>query len=337
MGESGERHYGNHPMSHLSHGRDQVKNRSDAPISSRNAVPISRFGKGASSGEILDAILHSSLQQLLESLPEAEHGHDPEGLHQYRVGLRRLRTALGLIRLLTPSPQVEIFREQAKWLMGELNDARDWDVFTTQTLPLIAQACPSIAGFDVLLERANAQRNVAYNKARAAMGDQRTRRFQVALGLWVKQQQWRNEMPVEDQAFLSRPARRFAAKILHRLHCKILKIGLHFKHLQAEDLHELRIANKKLRYIAEFFLPLFGGARAYRRYLKALSKLQNQLGRYTDMAVTERLVLLLVKDEIPMLGHQAAGALLGWQEGHLKSDYGDLVSTWKKFKRRDLF
>lgn len=291
------------------------------------------FDDGATLSDALDDILRSANQHLLENQPVAEDGRDPEGIHQYRVALRRLRSVLGLIRSRAPSSPLDKFRNDAKWLMSNLNDARDWDVFVTQTLPTIAQACPSIDGFDVLGQAAQKQREMAHDKARAAITDPRTGQFQVALGLWVEQRGWLKGAPQEGLALLKGPARAFAVKVLAKLHAKALKRGRHFKKLEPEQRHKLRIAIKKLRYASDFFLPLLGHAKRNRRYAKSLSALQDRLGNYNDVAVTERLVRPLMESKLPLA--QAAGALIGWQAGHLSRDGGDLVAAWKKFRSRD--
>ncbi|GLS34867.1 hypothetical protein GCM10010869_04550 [Mesorhizobium tianshanense] len=154
-------------------------------------APKMKFDHGATLDQVLDGILRSALQHLMESQPAAEDGQNPEGIHQYRVALRRLRSVLGLMRSIGPSSQLDASRDDAKWLMSNFNDARDWDVFITETLPPISQACPAVEGFDVLKRAAEEHRHKAHDKARAAITDPRTGRFQIALGLWGEQAGWR--------------------------------------------------------------------------------------------------------------------------------------------------
>lgn len=308
-------------------------------LASGSPPPVTRareisFESEATLDQALDGILHAGLRHLLENQPAAEDGRDPEGIHQYRVALRRLRSLLGLIRFFAPSPQLDAFREDARWLMSNLNDARDWDVFVTQTLPMIAQACPSIDGFGVLGLAAEEQRMTAYDKARAAIADPSTGRFQATLGLWVEQKGWRADASPGGRDLLSAPGRVFAAEVLDKLHRKASKRGRRFRKLAPQERHKLRIAVKKLRYASDFFIPLLAKAERNRRYARSLSALQDRLGRYNDMAVTERLVQSLLEGKLPVAAHLAAGALLGWQAGHLSRDDSDLVAAWKKFRSR---
>ena len=67
-------------------------------------------------------------------------GEDPEGIHQMRVALRRLRSALGLFRDLMPADQYEFLASEVKWLAGELGNARNWDVFLADLLAPVEEA-----------------------------------------------------------------------------------------------------------------------------------------------------------------------------------------------------
>jgi len=61
--------------------------------------------------------------------------NDPEFIHQLRVALRRLRSAL---RVFKPAAQVR-FGAELKWLTGVLGEARDWDVLVAETLAATAE------------------------------------------------------------------------------------------------------------------------------------------------------------------------------------------------------
>ena len=58
-----------------------------------------------------------------------------------RVGLRRLRSALSLLRPIVSSSTLEALRADAEWAASALGDARGWDVFLAETLPEVAADC----------------------------------------------------------------------------------------------------------------------------------------------------------------------------------------------------
>ena len=63
---------------------------------------------------------------------------DPEWIHQMRVGTRRLRSCLSLMKRFAAERALDPVIAEVKWLAGLLGKARDWDVFVTETLPPLA-------------------------------------------------------------------------------------------------------------------------------------------------------------------------------------------------------
>jgi triphosphatase len=121
----------------------------DKPPSARRPRKL-RLDASVTLDEAFATILRSCFLHLLQSLPAAEDGRNPEGVHQLRVSLRRLRSALDLMRSVGALSNLDALRSEARWLAQDLSAARDWDVFRLETLPTIAKACPSVAGFDAL-------------------------------------------------------------------------------------------------------------------------------------------------------------------------------------------
>ena len=52
-------------------------------------------------------------------------GAEPEGIHEMRVGLRRMRSALSDFRAIIPTPQLAWMKRETKWLLTSLGAARD--------------------------------------------------------------------------------------------------------------------------------------------------------------------------------------------------------------------
>jgi triphosphatase len=86
-------------------------------------------------------LMSAGQRHLLANQAIVEDGQDPEGVHQTRVALRRLRTVCSLLRKEVPTPAFHAFGCEAKWLMQVLGPARDWDVFVTTTLARLEEAC----------------------------------------------------------------------------------------------------------------------------------------------------------------------------------------------------
>lgn len=291
--------------------------------------PKLRLDPSTSLDEAFSEILGSCLLHLLQSLPAAEDGRDPEGMHQLRVALRRLRSALDLMRSVVSLNKLDLMRAEAKWLAASLSGARDWDVFRQETLRTVADGCPSVAGFDRLAELADQRRATCYDKARLALADRRCQYFVIGLGAWIEARGWRSDVAPEGLAQLAEPAINFARNILSAQHAKMLKRGRRFKSLPTEERHRVRLAAKKLRYVADFLLPLCGQRKSARRFSRRLADLQQELGIYNDMATTTS--LLADVDEGSTGSGMAAAAIAGWQAHAMVGIEARLLKAWSEF------
>ena len=81
-------------------------------------------------------IVAAGLGHLLANQPAAGAG-DPEGVHQMRVAIRRLRSALVLFETHLEPHVTARFEAELKRFGRVLGEARDWDVFCLETLPKV--------------------------------------------------------------------------------------------------------------------------------------------------------------------------------------------------------
>lgn len=67
-------------------------------------------------------------RKIAKHLPGARIGEDPEHLHDVRVGLRRLRTAMVIFRACFPPRQYQIWYDRLSRMADALAGVRDMDV-----------------------------------------------------------------------------------------------------------------------------------------------------------------------------------------------------------------
>ena len=225
--------------------------------------------------DVIALLVGACWHHLLKNQAVAEEGSDPEGVHQMRVALRRLRTICALFRRDIPSPAFQTVNSEARWLMQQLGPARDWDVFAETTVTRLVAAAPDV-DFGGLREAVERQRKSSYAALQTVLADPRCSRFLLSLGHLVERRGWRNEIDSEALAALSLPMPTLANKILARLHRKALRRGAHFRQLNVDAQHDLRIDLKKLRYAAEFFLPLYRHACARQALREAARQAPDQ-------------------------------------------------------------
>src|SRR5918999_1271144 len=125
-----------------------------------------RLGELATPSEAVSAVFAAALTQAGANARGVVHGRDPEYLHQMRVGLRRLRSALVAFRDLVPKKAATPIVERLRGLMPALGAARDWDVFCEGLVHLGTQDAERAPALAPLLARARARRTAARRRAR---------------------------------------------------------------------------------------------------------------------------------------------------------------------------
>jgi triphosphatase len=259
----------------------------------------------ASLGEALGAIVANCLQQM-QANERGVLASDAESLHQMRVGLRRLRAALAMVRDMIQLP--EPATADIDWLAGELGDARNWDVFIASVLPElpVPDAHQPAMGRVLVASREEAERH--HGKVRSAVGSTRYTGLMLALGAWVAGAGWQQAgLPSEP---LAQQVRKAAPQLVQHAAARVRKRARSYDLHQPASLHRVRIAAKKERYAREFFDAISHGKQAARRH-DLLADMQEELGLINDSAVALELVGQL-RERVPQ-----EVALLGFIEGVL--------------------
>lgn len=281
---------------------------------------------GISIDDGFKAIAWNCIGQLHGNEAGLIEGPDPEYLHQMRVGLRRLRSALGIFSAVYGKPALAPVRDELKWLATQLGPARDWDVFVTQLLPALLAQFSDHAGLAALRDEAQALRAKHSAEVREAVQSARYRALLLTLGAWLYAEPWRSQSDPAVLAGLDAPLATFAAAVLEKRQGRLRKQGRRLARLTAEERHVLRIAAKKLRYAAEFFAPLYPRARPF---LRALSRLQDVLGALNDAATARRLLEELSGRN--GANQEAVGLVLGWVARAADDALLDLKRAWDRF------
>ncbi len=247
-----------------------------------------RVGPRARIGRSFQLIAWSCLRQFALNADAIRIG-DFEGVHQMRVGLRRLGTVLSIFEKLIDGPETDAIEGELHWLLDELGPARDLDVFVEKTMaPLSASAAEDTA-LKCLLENTITRRKDALERAKDAVASDRFRQFVLRTALWVLAGEWSDLAEVEGVRADSRIAP-FARRTLEKRARGISRKLAQIDEFDVAQRHKLRLHVKELRYAAEFFADIFpGSARAQRRFAKILASLQDNLGRLNDLAVHRRL------------------------------------------------
>lgn len=263
-------------------------------------------------GHLLDVMLHQ--------VPLCRLGAGPEGVHQLRVALRRLRSVLKAFRGAARGPALDGLDESLKVLARRLGPARDWDVFLDGLAAEAGAALGEDRRLSALVRAAEAKRDAAYAALRRELDGPGFRRLALDGVSLLLRRPWRDEA---DAAALDAPLAEFAAALLDKRWRKLRGGAEGIAEHSFEALHELRLEAKRLRYAAELFAPLWGG-KAARRFLKRLSALQEALGTVNDAAVARGLLSAL-DGGAPAW---AAGAVEGFAAARVGPARESALSRW---------
>ena len=288
----------------------------------RKAVPV-KLEPDATTGEALSVIAASCLAHLRGNEACLLARAHPEGTHQLRVALRRLRSILRLFADAFPARRNKFFAGEGKWLLTRLSGARDWDVFLDDILLPVEGRHKNDTAFRALHAEAERARDAAYAEAAAAIRSRRYDRFVARLAAWA---------PVAD-APAKKPVRAVAWRLISRRWRKIAATGRRIDDMSESERHRLRVRIKRLRYGVDMLKSLFVRRRV-ERWLKVLTDLQDALGELNDIALGRRLLAQLTADSALAQAterYYAAGLVVGWHAHRVRKREKNLKKTLRKF------
>ena len=277
-----------------------------------------------------ETILRTNLDTVSGWEKAALKGKDIEGVHQMRVGLRRMRSALTVFKSSIPRKYTKPLDKEMRWAANRLGYARDMDVYIHDNF-IGKRTKDSIpAGKKRLHKIALKDRETAYDQVRGFIHGSRYVHFKEDLSSWLDHNGWEKNLPKKKRAVLKRAVKPFAIKELESRLKQVLSDGRKIKTLDEKALHQLRIDCKKLRYATEFFEQLFG--KKMFRFVEQLKELQELLGTLNDGTVMKKLQKELLTGKKDPKATQYAGKLLGQRIHNAKVVRKTLMGSWNEFR-----
>ena len=244
--------------------------------------------------EALRVIIEETLGHLLANQPAALAG-DPEGVHQVRVAVRRVRSALRLFSPHLESHARRLFEDELRHAGQTIGEARDWDVFCDEILPQVSETPEARKFSEMMKPPAEARRAAAHQTCVRQLQDPSFRALVLGLAAWMEEGREDSGQVGDDG--LKRDIGDIAGNLLDRLDAKATKRGRAVRpDALPDELHPLRKSLKKLRYSVEFLESIFPPKKA-KQFLRHLKKLQEALGEINDAAMATRLAEGLAADK----------------------------------------
>ena len=287
----------------------------DAPDAAVKALPVP-IEAGMPTIGAFRRITLSCLNHLQNNEEGVCQSDLPEFVHQARVAIRRLRSAIRLWEPLLPESFVAHFDPLWQGLATKLGDARNWEVFIADTLPALREAFPDGVAIERLSLHSERRRASSRKAARVALKSAGYSRLLTEFTAAVL------GLPEDDE----RPLADFVPRCLDKRSKRVVERSPDARGADAAARHRLRVAFKQLRYALEFFTPILAEA-PLNAYLHSATCLQELLGRLNDLAVAAKMTA------VALPGRQGV-AVQGWLAAQIESLRPDLDRLLDEFEQQ---
>jgi triphosphatase len=286
------------------------------------------------------SIASACLKQIVANKP-AVLARDSEGIHQMRIGLRRLRAAISLFSEIAVDAKAAVIKTELKWLTSELGSAREFEVFLTKVVAPLQKQHARLAGMRSLSRDLADRREAAIARATEAISSQRFRDLTLNVAAWLETGGWREPRNGPARKRGEAPIGIVAGSQLQRRWKKIRKRGRALAKLDSHARHKLRIQAKKMRYATEFYEAVFSGRKTQKRrraFLSALKDMQDCFGELNDIVVHEKLTTGIANAPIGRSPKRAprafaAGLLSGHEEARFKPTLAAAEQAFSAFEK----
>ncbi len=294
-----------------------------------DAIPITTIGEQA------QQVLSKQYHRLLKLRPKILKHQDPEDLHQMRITLRRIDTALQVFDPVVKLPK-RIRQKKLKSLGSALGQQRDLDVLIAL---LQDEYHPQLVGeeslqLQALIDKLSRRRHKVQTQTRSLLDAGAFKKLKTTYGDWLSAPDYTPQasyslslgLPVLLSPLLS-------TLLMHPGWLMMLEDPSQpLTNDQHDLLHNLRKTCKQVRYQSEFFAAFYG--EAFQGWLQELKALQQCLGSLHDLHVLHR----ILSDKLPLDGMPQLRILLQRQEQHWVTEWDQIRHHYlNPAYRRDLY
>ena len=276
-------------------------------------------------GEAFLTIVRSCARQVLTNLEATMQSDDPEGPHQLRIGLRRLRGALRAHRNILDRKFAGDLDRSARALARLVGGLRDIDVLIDEFVRPYASDHGNGTATQALLDSLFVHRDKTRQAVRDGVltGDYSELQLDM-IGFLEAEGSDRLKNSDVAKAW-GQSVIESACESLDRSWVKVANFGHQIDKLSVAERHEMRKALKNHRYTVEYYSSLYS-KKAVRRHVERLRKLQSDFGYLNDVAMVHKI------RDIYESGPDPQGDVL-WTIGHLQGHHDARAeSSWQAAK-----
>ena len=241
---------------------------------------------------------------------------DPEELHQMRVGMRRLRTAIAGFSSAIILPK-SVDEKKVGKIAGILGQLRDLDVLAETLITIYLPELPKTEEkkLEKLLIKLEKKRKKRVKITQEILQKNTYRNFKKDLDIWLEKPLYTAIAPLSMEhilpdllspqisTFLLHPGWIVGSRLNKNenminfdLPSKSLK---DLSHQEEMTLHSLRKEAKRTRYLMELFLSFYG--EDYQQMIKKIKQIQEVLGEIQDGFVLRQLLSQVYGHDLPTI------------------------------------
>jgi CHAD domain-containing protein len=247
-------------------------------------------------------IIASQFEDLQKYHAAALESDEVEAIHKLRVTTRKLQASLDLLQIGPDKAGVGKLKKRLRNLRRKLSQVRNYDVFLTLLQQEAAGRKSLKYPFESLQRELKHRRNERSSKIRKPLQSVNIDNFAKALGLNLDHHKKNSEKAddglqnqglslahiADDRAILQHTAERIDQRLAEFLLLALQALPT----THPEELHQLRIAAKRLRYLLELAAEMgYNGSVAALRWLRAL---QDKIGDWHDLEALEAEIISIV-------------------------------------------
>ena len=250
------------------------------PATRRNALPA-RLSPGMACDTAFRIIARRHLDAVLAQHDGTCRG-DPDALHQIRIALTHLRTAIRFFSPMVDDTHRPHVWAELKWLNGQLGMVRDLDVAIERVVAESGDELAVIAE----LQHWDEKRAESHRLLARALQSARYRRLVEETSAWIESGPWSTRRSKEAFRLRRCSLADHATARLTEWEETLLRKARKLRKLDVEKRHRLRLLNKRLTYSIESLTDLFDDDTLTKQksILKQLRKAQRSLGQLNDDA-----------------------------------------------------
>lgn len=250
------------------------------PATRRNALP-GRLSPGMACDTAFRIIARRHLGAVLAQHDGTCRG-DPDALHQIRIALTHLRTAIRFFSPMVDDTLRPNVWAELKWLNSQLGRVRDLDVAIERVVAESGDELAVIAE----LQHWDEKRAESHRLLARALQSARYKRLVEQTSAWIESGPWSTRRSKEAVRLRRCSLADHATARLTEWEETLLGKARKLRKLDVEKRHRLRLLNKRLTYSIESLTDLFDddSLAKQKSILKQLRKAQRSLGQLNDDA-----------------------------------------------------